>query len=358
MTDTAGPGPLEEIGTAVQAHARPGRPAWVTRVVILLAAVGITYVVFQLVGRIDWPAVGNALEETTWWQLLLLLVLLLVRQVLNSVPLALYTPKIGIGHAMMNDMGAMVMACVAPPPSDFALRIAMFSSWGVPTAIGLTGTVMNMITFYIVRFATPLAGFVALVFVGQSPGIRLLDLLWVAASVLLLVGVLLVVRSDGLARSVGSNLGRVVRRVRRHVDPQRWAESCAAFRDDIADRFYRAFPGSLLSQAAMIVVDLTMVVLCLRFVGISADQVGIGDVAVAYLFAYPFTIFPFSGMGVVDALLVAGIVEAGGHAVEAPALAALIVWRVFTVGGVIAMGAGCIGLWRHGVRTRPQPSGA
>ncbi len=357
MADAVDPGSLEEISATVRAHARPGRPAWVTRMVVLLASVVITYVVFQLVGRVDWPAVGDALEQTTWWQLLLLLVLLLVRQVLNSVPLALYTPAIGVRHAMMNDMGAMVMACVAPPPSDFALRISMFSSWGVPTAMGLTGTVMNMITFYIVRFATPLAGIVALGFVERSPGIRLLDLLWVAASVVLFVGVLLVVRSDALARRVGTGTGGLVRRVRRHVDPDRWAESCASFRGDIADRFYRAFPGSLLSQVAMIAVDLSMVVLCLRFVGISADEVGFGDVAVAYLFAYPFTIFPFSGMGVVDALLVAGIVAAGGHSVEAGAVAALIVWRVFTVGGVIAMGAGSIALWRHGVRSRPAPAG-
>ena len=140
------------------------------------------------------------------------------------------------------------------------------------------------------------------------------------------------------------------------MDPQRWAESCAAFRGDVAGRFYRAFPGSLLSQAAMITVDLLMVVLCLRFVGITSDQVGFGDVAVAYLFAYPFTIFPFSGMGVVDALLVAGIVEAGGLGVEASAVAALIVWRVFTVGLVIAMGAVSIAFWRHGVRARPAPA--
>ena len=337
---------------------RSTRSWWIRRVVLLLVVALVTWTIFRLVGRIDWPAVGDALEQTTWWQLLVLLVLLLVRQALNSVPLALYTPGIGVRHAMMNDMGAMVMACVAPPPADFALRISMFSSWGIPTAIGLTGTVMNMITFYIVRFATPLAGMVALVFVGESWGIRLLDLLWVAASVVLFVGVLLVVRSDSLARRVGTSTGVLVRRVRRHVDPQRWAESCAAFRGDVAGRFYRVFPGSLLSQVAMIAVDLLMVVLCLRFVGVSADQVGFGDVAVAYLFAYPFTIFPFSGMGVVDALVVAGIVEAGGQSVEASAVAALIVWRVFTVGLVIAMGAVSIAVWRHGVRSRSAPADA
>ncbi len=97
----------------------------------------------------------------------------------------------------------------------------------------------------------------------------------------------------------------------------------------------------------MIATDLAMVVLCLRFVGVSTDQVDLADIAIAYLFAYPMTILVFSGIGVVDALIVAGLVEAGGPAVEAPAVAALIVWRVFTVGGPILMGAGSIALWRR-----------
>jgi uncharacterized membrane protein YbhN (UPF0104 family) len=98
----------------------------------------------------------------------------------------------------------------------------------------------------------------------------------------------------------------------------------------------------------MLAVDLLLLVLCLRFVGVSRGEVGVLDIAVAYLFAYPFTIFPFSGIGVVDALILAALVEAGGAAVEPAAVAALIVWRVFTVAGPVLMGVGAVTWWRHG----------
>ena len=332
------------------------RRRWVKRALLVVLSVVVTAAIFHLVGRIDWPVVWDALAQMTWWQLALLLALLGVRQGLNSVPLALYTPDLGIQRAAMNDMGAMTMACVAPPPSDMALRISMFNSWGVPTAMGLAGTVMNMLTFYIVRFATPIGGVVLLLIYGGTLGIRLLDLISIVAAVALFVGVLLVVRSDALARRLGSGAGRVARKVRRRVDPAAWATACAKFRNDIADRFYRAFPKALLSQVAMIATDLAMVVLCLRFVGVSAEEVGLGDIAIAYLFAYPMTILVFSGIGVVDALIVAGLVEAGGPAVEAPAVAALIVWRVFTVGGPILLGAGSIALWRRSTATAGRAS--
>ena len=80
----------------------------------------------------------------------------------------------------------------------------------------------------------------------------------------------------------------------------------------------------------------------------SADDVGIGGVAIAYLFAYPFTILPFSGLGVVDALVLAAIVEIGGVSLEATAVAGLIVWRVFTVACPVVMGLVAMVGWRRG----------
>ena len=35
----------------------------------------------------------------------------------------------------------------------------MFSSWGVPVAKAMAGTIMNTLTFYIVRFGAPAVGF-------------------------------------------------------------------------------------------------------------------------------------------------------------------------------------------------------
>jgi hypothetical protein len=320
------------------------------RLALLAVALVATYVVVRLVGKVDWSEVRSALTHLDWWQAPILLALLLVRQVLNALPLSLYIPGVSPLRATQNDQVAILMSTVAPPPSDLALRMAMFSSWGVPVAKGMAGTVMNTLTFYIVRFGAPAVGFVLLAVTGGEVGYRFADLLSLAISAGILVGVLLVVRSDALARTVGTRVGTVARRVRRTVDPVAWAEACVRFRMDIAARFRHGFPRSLVALSGMLAVDLALLVTCLRFVGLDAAEVGLATIAIAYLFAYPFTLFPFSGIGIVDALVLAAVVEVGGLEVEAATVAGLIVWRVFTIGGPLALGAISLAAWR---RTAP-----
>lgn len=322
------------------------RRTWLRRAAYVAVAVLVTVFLFRLAGRVDWPAVWEALTHLSWWQPFVLVVLLLVRQVLNAIPLAFYIPGVSVWKATQNDLGAVLMSNLAPPPSDVALRIAMFNSWGVPTAKGLAGTIMNTLTFYIVRFSAPAAGFVLLAVTGREPGLRWLELLSILISVTILVGVLVVVRSDRLAAWAGTTGGRLAQRFRPTVDPEKWAEACRTFRLDVAERFRYGFPRSLLGLVGMLAVDLAMLVLCFRFVGVSAAELSLAEVAIAYLFAYPFTIFPFQGIGVVDGLIVVAVVGAGGADLEAAALAALIVWRVFTIAGPVLMGAGALTAWR------------
>ncbi len=345
VPERAGDGTGDDTGDVPELHAGPR--SWAVRVLLLALAAAVTVVVVRLVGRIDWAAVGDALSRLTWWQPMVLLAMLMVRQVLNAMPLTLYIPNVSPYRATLNDLAAHLMALVAPPPSDFALRMAMFSSWAVPAAKGLAGLVLNTMTFYIVRFATPLAGFVLLAVLGQSPGIRWLELLSLALAAALLVALLAVVRSDRLARSVGTRAGRAAGRVRPSIDPGAWGSACQRFRSDVDDRFRSGFPRGLLSQAGMVAADFALLLLCLRFVGVDAADVSAAEVAVAYLFAFPFTIFPFMGVGVVDALILAAVVESGGLDVEATAVAGLIVWRVVTLAGPASLGVVALALWRR-----------
>lgn len=328
------------------------------RLALLAVALVVTVVVVRLVGKVDWAEVRSSLAHLDWWQAPVLFAVLLVRQVLNALPLSLYIPGVSPLRATQNDQVAILMSTVAPPPSDIALRMAMFSSWGVPVAKGMAGTIMNTLTFYIVRFGAPAVGFVLLAVVGGEVGYRFADLLSLAISVGILVGVLLVVRSDALARAVGTNGGRIARRVRRTVDPDAWAEACIRFRGDVATRFRYGFPRSLLALAGMLAVDLVLLVMCLRFVGLDASEVGAVEIAIAYLFAYPFTIFPFQGIGIVDALILAGIVQAAGVEAEAAAVAGLVVWRVFTLGGPLALGAVSLAAWRRTSSTAEAAEGS
>jgi uncharacterized membrane protein YbhN (UPF0104 family) len=345
-----------DIGETSVGHAvrRAKRPAWITRLGLLVLAMVVTVFIVRLIGQVDWLAVWDALRQLTWWQPLVLLAVVVVRQVLNALPLALYIPGVSVVRATVNDLGAILMSAVAPPPSDLALRVGMFNSWGVPTVKGLAGTLMNTLTFYVVRFAAPLLGFVLLFATGEPPGIRLLDLGFIAIAVVILVAVLLVVRDDHLASSLGLRAGRIARRVRKQVDPETWCKAWVDFRDQIASRFRHAFPRSLLGLCGMLAADLAVLVLCLRFVGVSTAEVDLLVIAIAYLFAYPFTLFPFSGIGIVDALVLAALVEAGGLQVEGASVAALIVWRVFTVAAPILMGLVAVAVWRKGALVQPS----
>lgn len=317
----------------------------------MVLALVLAILVVRLIGRIDWGEVWDAFGHLAWWQVPVLLGVLLVRQVLNALPLSLFIPGVSPFRATLNDQVAILMSAIAPPPSDVALRTAMFSSWGVPVSKGLAGTLMNTLTFYVVRFSAPVAGFVLVIAVGADVGYRWADLISVAIAATILVVVLLVVRSDALARSIGRVGARVVGRFRAGIDGEAWAEACVQFRIDIAERFHSGFPRSIVALCGMLAADLTVLVLCLRFVGISAGEVSLAWIAIAYLFAYPLTLFPFSGIGLVDALVLAALVEAGGLDVEAAAVAGLIVWRVFTVGGPIALGAIGLAVWRRTTRT-------
>jgi uncharacterized membrane protein YbhN (UPF0104 family) len=347
MTMPGGPDSPGDPGVGTRFALRAGRREWLVRALLLVVAAVVTVVIVRLVGQIDWAEVGSAMGLLSWWQPLVLLGLLVARQFLNAMPLALYIPGLSTYRATLNDVAASLMALVAPPPSDVALRLAMFASWGVSTAKATGGLVLNMLTFYIVRFAAPLAGFVLLFALGRSPGVRWLELISVALAVAMFVTLLLVVRSDRLALTVGRRAGRAACRVRKNVDPAAWAQACQDFRRDVEERFRHGFAKGLLSQWGMLAVDCGMLVLCLRFVGVSSAEVSLAEIAVAYLFAFPLTIFPFMGLGVVDALVLAAVVEVGGLGVEASAVAGLIVWRVFTLAGPAILGVAALGLWRR-----------
>jgi uncharacterized membrane protein YbhN (UPF0104 family) len=334
----------DEADAVPELHA--GRSAWITRILLLGLAAVITVIVVRLVGQIDWAAVWDALGQLTWWQPAVLLGMLVVRQVLNAMPVALYIPNVSVYRATLNDLAASLMGLVAPPPSDLVLRMGMFASWGVSAARALAGLVLNMLTFYIVRFTTPLLGFVLAAALGWAPGLRWLELLSLALAAAMVVTLHLVVSSQQLAVTVGTRAGRAAHRVRRSVDPDAWGDACQRFRVDVQERYRTGFARGLLSQVGMIAADFTMLLLCLRFVGVDAADVSAAEVAVAYLFAFPFTIFPFMGIGVVDALILAAIVEAGGLEVEAAAVAALIVWRVFTLAGPAVLGVFALTMWR------------
>ncbi|MFJ2618463.1 lysylphosphatidylglycerol synthase domain-containing protein [Glutamicibacter sp. NPDC087344] len=332
----------------------PALKAWLRRTVLFALGVVVTIAIVRMMRSMDWESVGRAMSQLSWWHLLILLLVLLARQVANAAPLAYYIEGVSLYRATLNDLSATMLTAFAPPPSDVALRVSMFSSWGIRTPVAIAGTTMNAMTFFIVRFSAPLFGFILVLATGHELGFRWLDVISLLIAAALIGAVLIMTRSDSAAKALGEGCGRLVCRVKRSVSPAEWGQKCLNFQRELSSRFAYAFPRSLAVSYLMVFFDGLLLLLAMRFVGLSPQTLSVADIAVAFLFAFPLTAFPMSGMGVVDvAISVACIEVAGTDVVQEPVLAALIIWRVFNVAGPLLLGIVASALWKTTTRTKP-----
>ncbi len=322
---------------------------WLRPVGLLALSLACAWIIVGLVGRIDWSAVRDAIGAVTWWQFPVLLLVLAVRQVLNATPLALFIEGLGLPRAVQNDQAATLTSTVAPPPADMVLRLAMFDSWGIPISHGLAGALMNILTFYATRFTVPAVGLV-LVLSSSTPYHAIYT--WVACIgavvAITLLGVLrAVLLRERTAIWVGTTGGRIVRRVRHSVDPEAWAAQAVDFRSHVLYRARRGLPASLLLLIVMVVVDGLLLAICLRCVDVGVSELSTVSVVGIFLLAYPLTLFPLAGVGVLDAVLLAAYVEIAGLSLEPDIVAGLVLYRVITLAVPMLFGLVSIGLWRR-----------
>lgn len=335
------------------------QPAWV-RPLIIVAILGVCGVILsRVVGTVDWAEVVDALGRLAWWQFLPLFGVLMVRQVCNALPLSFFTRGVTAFQALMNDLVASLMAIIAPPPSDMVMRVAMFNSWGVESSRALAGATMNTITFYINRFAAPIIGLAAASAFGFET-----DHAWFAlagaAIALSLVGLVwAILRTEGFATRFGLTAGRFAQRFKSSVEPEAWADFMDDFRAHITDTYRRGLPRSLAVLILMVVADAVILLLSLRFVGVSASDVSALYILAIFFLVYPLTLFPLMGLGVLDTVLLTAFLNVGGELIEPEVIAALAVWRVVTLMSPVVMGAGALTWWRREqTRSRSADSAA
>jgi uncharacterized membrane protein YbhN (UPF0104 family) len=247
------------------------------------------------------------------------------------------------------------MSMIAPPTTDSVFRIVVLRSWGIDVDRAAAGGTCNILVFYMARWISPLLGVVILV------GTRFDTTYAVVAAGSFLVaaavfgGGLLVTKSRPLAERLGRTAGRVARRVRRSIDPERWATSVAGFQTHIADRYRTGVALSLPTLIVKLLVDATIALLAVRFIGVGSDQLSTVEIIAAFLVVFPLTLFPFQGIGILDAAMVAALTSVGGVHLEAQLVAAMVTYRVVTLGVPALMGALFMFGWRHTLRHQELP---
>ena len=323
----------------------------IARPLVLLAiAVFAGRVIIGVVGVIDWPAVWHAIGLVPLAAAGLLVVLLVLRQGLNAVPLTRFVPGLSLVHSVQNDLSAFLIGTVAPPPADVVLRVSMFRSWDIDPVEGMAGVTVNMLTFYAVRFMAPAFGLVFLAFHEVNSGHVWAAVASIGVSVAVLAGLFSLSHGDRLAALLGRAAGSVVARVRRSVDPSQWSRAVVEFRGKIGDRVAAGVAPSLTALVAMLGAEAMMVVVSIRAVGVGSGQLAVTVILGSFLLAYPLTLFPLMGLGILDATVVAALTASAGTEHEAQIVGGMIVWRVASLLLPYPLGLVALLTWRRSAR--------
>jgi len=314
---------------------------------LLVLSLACAKIIIDLVGAIDWDAVWNGIAHLEPWQLTVLVVLVIVRQWLNAMPLVYFIPGLSVFKATSSDQGVTLMSMIAPPTADSVFRIVVLRSWGIDVDRAAAGGTSNILVFYMARWISPLLGVLLLLTVrfDQTYGLVAAGSLLVAVAVF--VGGFMVTKSRALAERLGRTAGQVLRRVRPSIDPDRWAASVGSFQKHIADRYRTGVALSIPTLILKLLVDASIALLAIRFVGVGSDQLSSVEIIAAFLVVFPLTLFPFQGIGVLDATLVAALTSVGGVELEAQLVAAMVTYRVVTLGVPALLGTLFMLVWRR-----------
>jgi uncharacterized protein (TIRG00374 family) len=139
---------------------------------------------------------------------------------------------------------------------------------------------------------------------------------------------------------------------------QGWDLATTKFRDRtvllLRARWHWLTLATLVSQLSLFLV----LVIALRAVGVTAEQVGIVEALAVFAFARLLTAVPFTpgGLGVIELALITGLAAAGGD--RALVAAAVLVFRALTYVLPIPLGIGTYLFWRQNRSWRREPNSA
>jgi putative heme transporter len=242
-----------------------------------------------------------------------------------------------------------------------AMNYAMFSSWGFSRNRTSVSLLVSGVWNNFAKLGMPLLAVGLLALSGQPGGGRLLaGVLGLAALVAAVVVFWLMLRSEAGAIQVGRVAGRVASwllRPFRRGPVQGWENATSKFRARtvtlLRARWHWITLATLVSHLSLFLVLL----LALRHVGVSEDEVGWIEVLAVFSFARLLTAVPFTpgGLGFVEVALITGLSAAGGD--RAQVAAAVLVFRALTYVLPIPIGVGTYVFWRRNKSWR-RPAGS
>ena len=341
----------------------PRRPLWrrLRRPAFMIAALVLVFG-WLLPQFIDYEEVWDALAELDAWEVAVLLALGLARVPTEALMYRAFLPGLGLRRGSEAYLSSNFAGQLLPPPSASVVQYGYFRGGGyAPDDSGLAA-LGSFIFPTIGRLVLPVIALVVLLVTGQVSGTVVLAgaISLVVTAVVGIAGYVFL-RGERSARWLGVKAQRPLSWIlatlkRDPIDDA--AEKATQLRAQTLAILREGWARGSIGVAANLFVTYLILLASLRFVGVSSAELSAADAFAAFAIAFwAGAVFPItgSGLGVVDAVLIAMLIELSGASDDALVAAALL-WRVFY--SVLTLPLGAITLARFRKATPDDlPSG-
>jgi uncharacterized protein (TIRG00374 family) len=342
---------------------------------LTLGALALVIFGWLLPKFIDYGQVWQALKGLEWWQFVVLVVLGLARIPTEAMVYRALLPALRLSDAMRTWLMVTGGSTFLPPPADSAAFYALTRSYGIARAPAATASFLTFLYPTVGRLVLPVLVVVPFVVFAVADD-ETLPVFLITLTVAVALGTLgwIAIRSEHGARRLGDMSARLVNwglaRLRRRPVAS-FAPALARFREDAISIVRRNWRAAALSVAANFSIIFAILLLALRFVGLSDEQLPWIEVLAAFaLSQWAQTVIPLSpgGLGIADAVLL-GCLSTVAPGNASAITAALVVWRIFSWALPIPIGLIAIQRWqaahpgalaeaREAFRSRPTDDGS
>jgi uncharacterized protein (TIRG00374 family) len=338
-------------GTSVRRRPSP-RTRQVIKAVLSLALVVAIF--YYLLTRIDFADVWAEIQAMTGLELAILLLIALWNLVTYVfVWMTVTTPRLSFGRGMLMTQSTTAVSNTVPGGAAIGIGMtySMLGSWGYSRSRTTTAVLVSGVWNSFIKLGLPVLALALVALQGRASSARviaaLVGLAGLAAAVVVFA---LMLHSEERAHQLGLRAGRVASRLLalvRRPPVSGWEIATVKFRARTVDLLHHGWVPitvtSLLSHLSLYLVLLV----ALRQVGVSDAEVSWAEVLAVFAFARLATAIPFTpgGAGVVEVVLIGGLVAAGGEADQVTA--AVLVYRALTWALPILVGILCYLWWRR-----------
>jgi putative heme transporter len=349
------PPPAEATPSANQRK----RLSTILQVVVALVVVGAIF--FGVLPKIaDFSKVWAEIAEMTWIEITTLLAFTAWNIVTYWLVMVAALPGLSYPQAMIVNQSSTAISNSMPGGGALGIGVtyAMYTSYGfspseITRSILVTGVWNNF-----VKLGMPIVA-LALLAIWGDVNAALVTAALVGLAVLIAAIAIFgaTLHSARLARRVGQGLGKLVTpilRIIRKPTDRDWGESLVTFRSETIGLVKRRWAWLTLSTLVSHVSLYLVLLVTLRHIGASEDEVGWIQVLATFSFIRLISALPITpgGLGVVELGLTAGLIAAGGERAEV--VAAVLVYRVLTYAIPIPFGAITYVVWQRGAARRRE----